>query len=167
VKPRRIYIVGFMGAGKSTIGRLLAKRLGWAFLDLDREIERGEHRSISEIFTTEGEPRFRVLEQNYLRQLSTRHQVVIALGGGAFVDPANRELTETTGITIWLKVSFATVVTRVRMDGTRPKFANREQAETLYQSREPIYRLARIHAEADNRPPAEVADELLGAIRKI
>jgi shikimate kinase len=167
VKPSRIYIVGFMGAGKSTIGRLLARRLGWAFVDLDREIERAENRAISDIFKTDGEPRFRELESRHLQVLSTRRQVVIALGGGAFMDAANREIAESTGITIWLKVSFATIVTRVRMDGTRPKFANREQAEKLYESRESVYRLARIHADAEERPPAAVADELLGVIRSL
>jgi shikimate kinase len=167
VKQRRIYLIGFMGAGKSTIGRLLAKRLGWAFVDLDKEIERAERRSIRDIFRQDGEPHFRQLEHQHLRDLTTRQHLVIALGGGAFVDPANRELTSTTGLTVWLKVSFATVASRVRMDGTRPKFATREQAERLYQIREPVYSLARIHTDADNRPPADVADELLGVIRKL
>jgi shikimate kinase len=167
VKQRRIYLIGFMGAGKSTIGRLLAKRLGWAFIDLDREIEKSERRSISDIFLQDGEPHFRKLEHQHLCDLATRQHLVVALGGGAFLDKANRDLTTSTGVTVWLKVSFATVVSRVRMDGTRPKFATREQAENLYQIREPIYSLASIHTDADNRPPSEVADELLGVIRKL
>src|ERR1019366_10438686 len=103
----RIYLVGFMGAGKSSVGRILSKRLGWKFLDLDQEIERGEHQSIANIFLTSGEPHFRQIERQYLERLSRRSRVVVALGGGTFVDPANRELADATGLTVWLKVSFA------------------------------------------------------------
>ncbi len=130
----RIYLVGFMGAGKSSVGRILSKRLGWKFLDLDGEIEHGEHQSIADIFQSAGEPHFRKIEHAYLEKLSRRSQVVIALGGGSFVESENRDLAESTGLTVWLKVSFATVAARVKMDGTRPMFRNKEQAEALYLS---------------------------------
>ena len=155
-----------MGAGKSAVGRLLAKRLGWTFIDLDQQIERGEKKSIPQIFAESGEPHFRELERAYLRAASKRYHAVIALGGGAFMDAANRQLSETTGLTVWLKVSFATVVSRVRMDGTRPMFANREQAEALFKSREAAYRTARIHVDTDDRPPAAVADQIVEVMRK-
>jgi shikimate kinase len=162
-----LYLVGFMGAGKSAVGRLLAKQLGWTFVDLDKQIERGEKKPIPQIFSESGEPRFRELERAYLRKASERYHAVIALGGGAFMDAGSRELSERTGLTIWLKVSFATVVTRLRMVGSRPMFGNREQAEALFKSREAVYRTARIHVDTDNRPPAAVADEIVEVMRKL
>jgi len=78
----RVYLLGFMGAGKSTIGRILAKRVGWKFIDLDEEIERGEGHSIREIFDGKGEAHFRQLEYHYLQELSTAERVIVALGGG-------------------------------------------------------------------------------------
>ena len=167
VAHTRIYLVGFMGSGKSSIGRLLARKLGWKFVDLDREIERHEKQTIPEIFQAFGEPRFRELERLHLQRLSSERQVVIALGGGTFTDEVNREVANSSGLTVWLKVSFATVVSRVKMDGTRPKFGSVEQAEALYRSRESLYRQARLHVEADDRSPALVVAELLGAIRNL
>src|SRR4026207_369314 len=116
----RIYLVGFMGSGKTTAGGLLARKLGWSFIDLDHEIERGEGRSISDIFRVSGEPHFRRLEREYLERLSHTSRGVIALGGGTFIDPDNRKLAEDTGLTVWLKVSFDKLVHRVKMEGTRP-----------------------------------------------
>lgn len=161
-----IYLVGFMGAGKSTIGRSLARRLKRRFIDLDREIVRGEHRSITEIFEEFGEPHFRTLETEYLTRLSTTENAVIALGGGAFMDPANRAVAEQSGVTVWLKVSFATVVTRVKMDGTRPRFGNKADVERLFNDREDVYRLARIHVSAEESPNT-VVDQIVGAMRTL
>src|SRR5690349_15500372 len=98
-----------MGAGKTTVGRCLAKKLGWKFLDLDEEIERREGRAVAEIFKTDGEPHFRSLERSCLKDLSSSPRTVIALGGGAFISPENREIAETTGLTVWLKVSFGNI----------------------------------------------------------
>src|SRR5262245_47669301 len=111
-----------MGAGKSTVGRHLARRLGWKFIDLDQEIERREHRPIADIFKKDGEPYFRNLERLCLQDLSSSRKAVIALGGGAFIDAGNRELAENTGLTVWLKASFSNLVDRVKIDGTRPNF---------------------------------------------
>src|SRR5690349_14887448 len=118
-----------MGAGKSTIGRHLAKKLGWKFIDLDEEIERREHRPIPEIFEKEGEPYFRSIERLCLKNLPPSLKVVVALGGGAFIDPENREHAEKTGLTVWLKASFSQLANRVKIDGRRPKFVDKEQAE--------------------------------------
>lgn len=162
----RIYLIGFMGAGKTTVGRSLAKKLGWKFIDLDGEIERGENCAIAEMFRVKGEPYFRRLETRYLREVSSAEKAVIALGGGTFLDPANRDLAEKTGVTVWLKVSFPKVEERVRIDGTRPKFGNAEQAERLYQDREAHYALAKVHVLTDSQSPESVANEILGVIRK-
>src|SRR5262245_60897914 len=113
----RIFLVGFMGAGKSHVGRELAGRLGWRFIDMDEEIEGTERLSIREIFAQFGEPHFRRLEREHLKRLSTEDHAVIALGGGAYIDAENRATAESSGVTVWLKVSFDNVVHRVTMDG--------------------------------------------------
>jgi shikimate kinase len=156
-----------MGAGKSTIGLRLAKKLGWKFIDLDDEIERREQRTISEIFRQDGEPHFRSLERLCFKDLSSSPKAVIALGGGAFIDPENRELAQNTGLTVWLKASFTRIVERVRMDGTRPKFPDKEQAENLYQKREPLYALAKVHILTDDGTPDSAADEIIGVLRRL
>jgi len=156
-----------MGAGKSTVGRRLAKKLGWKFIDLDTEIERREGRSISEIFREKGEPYFRDLERSCLKDLSTSRKSVIALGGGAYMDPENRDVAEKTGLTVWLKVSFSKLVHRVKIDGTRPKFVDQAQAERLYQIREPLYALAKVHVSTDDGTPESAVDEIMGVLRKL
>jgi shikimate kinase len=165
MSPERIYLIGFMGAGKTTVGKILADRLQWTFIDLDEEIQRGELQSIPEIFAVHGEPHFRVLERQYLERVSMRNRAVIALGGGAFVSAENRALAESTGLTVWLKVSFAKVAERVKMDGTRPMFGSRQQAEDLYDIRESSYRLAKTHIATDDKTPETVAEEILGVIQ--
>src|SRR5262249_57270029 len=99
-----------MGAGKTTVGRRLAKKLGWKFVDLDGEIERREGRAVADIFKEYGEPHFRDLERLCLRDLSASSNTVIALGGGAFIDSQSRDLVEKSGLTVWLKLSFAKAV---------------------------------------------------------
>src|SRR5262245_28837928 len=111
---KRIFVVGFMGAGKSTVGRALAQRLGWPFVDLDDEIESAEHAKISDIFAERGEPEFRRIETEALRRLlNSPDSAVIALGGGAFTVAANRELIRDHGPTIWLDCPFEVVQRRV------------------------------------------------------
>jgi shikimate kinase len=168
VAVSRIYLIGFMGCGKTSVGWRLAKKLGWRFIDLDEEIERSEGRPVAEIFRADGETRFRQLERDCLKRVASSaaaDKSVIALGGGTFLDPDNRAVAEKTGLTVWLKVSFPTVAGRVKIDGTRPKFSSKEQAESLFQSREPYYALAKMHISTDQGTPDTVADEIAGAIR--
>jgi shikimate kinase len=169
VDVTRIYLIGFMGAGKTSIGWRLAKKLGWKFIDLDEEIERQEGHAVAEIFGARGEAAFRQIERNCLKRLSSdtnAEKYVIAFGGGTFLDAENRAIAESTGLTVWLKVSFSTVASRVKIDGTRPNFTSKEQAELLLQAREPYYALAKLHVSTDQGTPDTVADEILGAIRK-
>ena len=155
-----------MGAGKSTVGRRLSKKLNWTFIDLDEEIERRERRAIADIFRENGEPYFRHLERLSLQNISTFPKAVVALGGGTFIDTENRALAEKTDLTVWLKVSFAKVVHRVRIDGTRPKFTDREQAERLYETRQPFYALAKVHVSTDDESPEEVVDQIIEVFGK-
>src|SRR5262245_52731159 len=111
-----IYLVGFMGAGKSTVGRELSLKLRLPLLDLDTEIERTEGMPVREIFSRFGEPRFRELEREHLSRLSMGTEAVIALGGGAYVDSENRKVVNETGIAVWLDASFDSIRERIRPD---------------------------------------------------
>jgi shikimate kinase len=155
-----------MGAGKSTVGRRLARKLGWKFIDLDEEIERREGREIARIFREDGEPHFRSLESRCLQDISSFDHAVIALGGGAFINPQNRDLVESRGLTVWLKVSFANVAARVKIDGTRPNFSDKDQAERLYESRLEFYELAKLHVSTDDGTPDSIAEDIMGVVRK-
>ena len=164
VPVERIYLVGFMGAGKSTVGRELSMRLQWSFIDLDSEIEKSEKLAVREIFAKFGEPRFRELEREHLARVSKTPKAVIALGGGAYVNETNRALVDTTGVAVWLNASLESVKERVRPDGTRPLLADEEKAKQLHAERIPSYRLARIHVLTDNRLPDAIAEEI---VRKV
>ena len=119
-----IYLVGFMGSGKSTIGRLLAERIGWHFVDLDAEIEAAESMSILDIFETRGEAEFRRIEREKMRALvraiESGRPTVLALGGGAIVQHENHALLENNGVAIWLDCPFETVRRRVEPASHRP-----------------------------------------------
>jgi len=160
-----IYVVGFMGAGKSTVGRHLAHRLGWSFFDTDTEIESAEKAAISEIFASRGEEEFRRIENaviaQHVRWIERGHPAVLALGGGAFTMPANRELLQDNGISIWLDCPFETVQHRVGQATHRPLARDPEAFAALYAGRRDHYRLADVHiAVASDDPEITVADIL-------
>ena len=162
-----IYLVGFMGAGKSTVGYLLADELGWFFSDLDKEIEAEQGVSIAEIFDARGEEEFRRIEHEALnrrvREIERGKPMVIALGGGAFAQDVNRELLSERGVPIWLDCSLSRV--RERLDGSsdRPLARQPEKFEQLYQDRRAAYATADYRIEADCDDPAEI----VAAIRKL
>lgn len=156
----RVYLMGFMGAGKTTVGGELARRLGWPFLDLDREIETAAGASVRDIFETRGEPAFRLLERDALLGTLRRDPLVVATGGGTFVDPANFEAARAGGLTIWLNPPFATIVTRIGALGKddRPLFGDETQAWALYRARLPVYRRADLTVDVGaGEEPAEIA----------
>jgi shikimate kinase len=145
-----------MGSGKTTVGRHLAHRLGWNFFDLDHEIEAAEKTTIAKLFDTRGEPEFRRIETEMLRQhvrwIERGRPAVLALGGGAFVDAANRELILQNGIAIWLDCPFERVNQRVGDTSDRPLARDPQRFAALYESRREIYALAdmRIAIEGDD-----------------
>lgn len=155
-----LYIAGFMGSGKTTVGRLLSDRMGWDFIDLDEEIERGEQATISQIFETRGEAEFRVIETKMIRQWIRKVEcgapTVIALGGGAFVQPANFELLENNGLSIWLDCPFEVIEERLTSPETRPLARNRDMLRVLFEERRPFYSKADFRIDAACEPDAAI-----------
>jgi shikimate kinase len=143
-RAERIYLTGFMGAGKTAVGRRLAAALGWAFVDLDGEVERAAALSVAEIFERLGEARFRRLERAALEATLSRPRVVVATGGGALAQPEALELLRGRGLIVWLKLPFAELAARVEAAGagTRPLYKDRRRARQLYRERLPFYRRA-------------------------
>lgn len=163
-RPRRklIYLLGFMGSGKSTVGSLLAKALGWPLIDLDTVIEAGQGLSIREIFENSGEPFFRQVEHAALTEVSKTEPAVIALGGGTFAQPPNIDfIRESGGITVWLDCTPA--VLRARCEGmdNRPLFRDEQSFASLFAERLPYYRLAEFRVSTDGRKPEEVMEQIL------
>jgi shikimate kinase len=160
-----IYLVGFMGSGKTTIGRLLADRLGWQFVDLDAEVEAGAGMPIARIFETRGEPEFRRLEHEALRghvqQVERGRPAILALGGGAFIEQANFALCENNGISIWLDVSLELAKRRVRACGERPLARDARRFAELYAARRAGYARADFAIPIESDDPAPALDAIL------
>lgn len=163
----RIYLVGFMGAGKTTVGRCLARRMSCPFVDLDSEIERLSNRPLPEIFEDEGETGFRTRESAALRLLSQRDRVVVATGGGTLTRPENRDVIRSTGRSVFLRVDLEVLFERVeRSPRVRPLFRDRDQARALYEERLPAYLSADLVVPVDTDDDAEgVADRILKRLR--
>jgi shikimate kinase len=161
VKADKIYLVGFMGAGKSTVARALARRLDWRYEDIDERIEQRERRDIPTIFRQEGEPYFRSLERNEVIALLGARGTVIATGGGTFVDPATRELMLRDGAVVWLDASFAAILSRVPMDGRRPLAADRIEMEKLYNQRRMAYGQSHLRLDAGKASVEELVDQIV------
>jgi shikimate kinase len=158
VTADKIYLVGFMGAGKTSVARALARRLDWRAIDIDELIEQREHHTVAHIFSTRGEPYFRALERTVLMdQIPSRH-LVVATGGGTFVDPQNRAVIKHDGLSIWLDVPIDRLIARVPNDGRRPLAADRAEFERLYLTRRTAYEEAHHRVDAGARIPAVVED---------
>ncbi len=159
----KIYLVGFMGAGKTTVGRRLAERLGIRFIDLDLEIERETGLSVREIFLQRGEPVFRQWEREALERAAAGDDAVIATGGGTFASSANADLMKRTGLTVWLHPTFATLAARIGFEGKedRPLFRDETSALALYRERLSAYRAAELTIEIG---PEETPEEITARI---
>jgi len=168
VPHRRIVLTGFMGSGKSTVGPLVASKLGWSFTDVDDVIEAEVGVPITELFARAGEAAFRERERATIARLAAGDALVLALGGGAIEHPATRSLLLTTPgtILVHLEVKLATTLTRcVGTEHTRPILADQANLASRYQSRLPLYRTAHISIAVDALTPKQVADEILRAAR--
>ena len=159
-----IYLVGFMGCGKSTVGRALADELGWSFFDLDNEIEGAAGTTIGEIFDQQGEPIFRALEASALAQrvkaVQSGRPQVIALGGGALMNDKNFELVSNHGVVIWLDAPFDLIERRVAAESHRPLGRDPEKLRELFEVRCPRYAQAHYRIEAPE-------EEALATVRRI
>ncbi len=161
-RRKLIYLLGFMGSGKSTIGALLARELGWPFIDLDEVIEAGQGLSIVEIFDAAGEPFFRQVEHAALAEVSKAEPAVVALGGGTFVQQPNLDLIlETGGTTVWLDCSLEELRRRCAGMLNRPLFRDPESFTRLFHQRLPYYQMAEHRVATDGRDLREVVEQIL------
>ena len=148
MKAEKVYLVGFMGAGKTTVARGLARRLDWRAIDIDEMVEQRERMPVADIFARHGEPYFRIVERGALTdQLGVRH-VVVATGGGTFVDPQNRSMINADGLSVWLDIPLERALARVPAGGRRPLAADREAFERLYHLRRAAYQQAHVRVDA-------------------
>jgi shikimate kinase len=155
-----LVLVGFMGAGKTTVGRLLAGTLGVPFLDSDHVIEARAGRPIPEIFATDGEPAFRALEHEVIAGLLRGPDVVLAIGGGAAEHVATRKLLASVPVA-FLRIGFSEAMARVGGDGNRPMLARPDLA-SVYERRQAAYEsVATVMVDVDDASPEEVAAEIL------
>jgi shikimate kinase len=160
VTTDKIYLVGFMGAGKSTVARGLGARIGWRVEDIDARIEAREHRAVATIFTQSGEGYFRQAERQVLTDLLPQREIIVAAGGGTFVEPDNRVLMLADGTVAWLDVSLEQVIRRIPADGRRPLAADRAQMERLYARRQLAYAEAHVRIDGSGRV-TDVVERLL------
>ncbi|NJM99887.1 MAG: shikimate kinase [Phormidesmis sp. RL_2_1] len=172
LKRTNLYLIGMMGAGKTTIGRKLAHRLGYRFLDTDLLIEQTANRSINELFATEGEAAFRTLETQVLAEVSTYTNLVVATGGGIVTQPMNWSYLQ-HGVVIWLDVPIAILVSRLSNDSSRPllKEANKAvdltaKLQNLMAQRAHHYAQADLHIPFEGRSISKTCDHIITTLQQ-
>jgi shikimate kinase len=160
-----LYLVGFMAAGKTTVGRALADELGWCFVDTDNDIEAQEGKAIAEIFRERGESYFRELETKMIRGRISRIEAgdpcVMALGGGAFVQAKNWEIIQNNGVTVWLDCRLERVRKRLGDDLTRPLAQDHSALSQLFEDRRPLYARADFRVEVDTDDVDRIVKKIL------
>jgi len=160
-----LFLVGFMGSGKTTIGRKLAEELGWTFVDLDDDIEARENVAIGRIFEERGEAEFRRIESECLearvKQIRASRPLVVSLGGGAYAQASNRELIAASGVAIWLDCPFERIKRRVEGFTHRPLARDAETFRRLFAARQAAYALADYRVAIASDDPGEAAGEIL------
>ena len=161
MKADKLYLVGFMAAGKSTVARALARRLDWQAVDVDELIEQRERQAVADIFARHGEAYFRSAERAVLaEQLAPRH-LVVATGGGTFADPQNRAAINADGVSVWLDVPLDRLIARVPADGRRPLAADRAGFERLYHQRRVAYEQAHLRLDAGRASVQALVEQLV------
>jgi shikimate kinase len=166
---RTVALVGMMGAGKSSVGRRLATRLGVSFKDADSEIEMAAGCSVSEIFERYGEMAFREGERKVIARLLDEPPLVLATGGGAFIDPRTRERLKERAMTVWIKAPVDVLMDRVSRRGNRPLLRTadpRDTLERLLKERAPVYAEADVMVESDDGPHSVAVDLILEALKE-
>lgn len=164
VPPGRVYLVGFMGSGKTSIGRRVAERLGVPFVDLDDEIERTSGRTVRALFEDAGEAAFRERETVFLEATRSLPDAVVATGGGCYVQDGNRRAIASLGRAVFLDVPLPVLLSRLEGKTDRPLFAGPEQAALLAAAREPFYRMGSVPVVLREQSIEEAADSVLLAL---
>jgi shikimate kinase len=160
----KIYLVGFMTAGKTTVARLVARRLGWRAEDVDELIEARERMTVADIFARHGEAYFRGVEREIIRLLLPLRHAVVATGGGTFMDPESQQAINVDGTSVWLDVPLETVIARLPTDRRRPLATDRAQMERLFAVRQAAYARAH-HRIAAVGPAEEIAERVLDVLQ--
>ncbi len=164
-----LYLVGFMGTGKSTVGRAVAHKLGFTFVDSDVEIERLQGRTINDIFAQDGEPTFRALERDFIERGHPAERTVIACGGGLVVQPGMLEILKSKGVVVCLHASIETILDRTGRHRTRPLLAvddPEQRVRTLFAQREPVYNRCGTVILTDARPLHDITAHVVRAWRR-
>lgn len=165
VRSPGLFLAGFMGSGKTTIGRVVAQEMGWPFVDLDDDIEAKAKRAITEIFAQLGEAEFRRIEHEALRarvhSIQCGAATVLALGGGAYAQSNNRELLMDAGVTVWLDAPLDRIRKRIEGQSHRPLAQDPEQFDQLFRERQTAYIAADYRIEIDTDDPAIIATRIL------
>jgi len=164
---RAIVLVGLMGAGKSTVGRRLASRLGLPFKDADQEIQAAANMTIADIFAVHGEPYFRSGEQRVIARLLADGPLVLATGGGAYMNEETRARIKAHGVSVWLRADLDVLMRRVRRRANRPLLRNADPEGTMRQLmnvRHPVYALADLTVESRDAPHEGVVTEVIAAL---
>ena len=162
---KNVYLCGFMGCGKSHMGRILAKRLNCTLVDLDAYIEEKEGRSIPEIFASEGEPHFRKLEEKYIREMPS--DSIVATGGGAVINPVTAESARNAGTVVFLDADFELCYDRIKGDTHRPLVMKntKEQLRELFNTRREIYLRHSDFSVNSNLTEAEILEQILKGLK--
>ena len=161
MRADKLYLVGFMAAGKSSLARELGRRLDWQVEDVDERIEALERRPIATIFAADGEAYFRAVEREVVQGLLPPRHVVVATGGGTFVDPDLRAIIRADGAVFWIDAPLGQIIDRLPRDGSRPLAANRVQLESLYETRRMAYAQAHVRLDASRASIGDLADEVI------
>lgn len=164
-----LYLVGFMGTGKTTVGRAIAFRLGSTLFDVDAEIERSQGKAIPQIFEQEGEPAFRAMERAFIETGHPAHNCIVACGGGLVVQPGMLDLLKSKGVVICLHASLETILKRTQHSKTRPLLNVEDplaRLRTLYAAREPVYRNSGTLILTDNRTLTDIIAHALRVYKR-
>lgn len=164
----KLILVGFMGSGKTTVGKEVAKRLKITFVDLDQEIEKATGKRIREIFKEEGEEAFRKVEREVLiKNLQRKEDLVVSTGGGTPIWKNNLEVMKKHGTVIYLKAPFSTLWKRIEKDENRPLAqSGRENAEKLFKERLNFYEKADLIINTEGKSPPQIAEEIVHLLKK-
>ena len=163
-----VVLIGMMGCGKTTVGKILAEMLGYTFIDLDKEIENREKKNISKIFNDFGEQYFREIEKEMIREFSVLSKTVVSLGGGAFQDVETQKILKTNSVIIYLKATSGTIYNRIKNEIHRPLLCKNFSIETIdfiLKKRKSNYEKAHHKIITDNKTPEQIAKEILGVLK--